>query len=250
MEARSVRPRSSAPVLGAAVEIGWLSGLRIALGALFISVFFENLNKDLYTSEGYSSLIDSYRLGTDTEPATNAPGPWKDFMGFIADNASVFAPLQAGFELALGIALVLGIATGVVALVAGAHLTALWISELGIFWVWELLSLMILAFAVGLAALPQLRGPGSLRQRLLGYRTFGYLPMGARFALAVAGGLALAGAIVAGRLGGSAVYEDVAIQSGLAFTILLALTALLDELRPSPAAPTAADRGDAGRRRS
>jgi hypothetical protein len=34
--------------------------LRIILGALFGSTFFENLGKGLYTAAGYASLIHSY----------------------------------------------------------------------------------------------------------------------------------------------------------------------------------------------
>src|ERR1700704_6257398 len=37
-----------------------LSMLRIVLGALFINVFFENLNKGLYSATGYAGLITYY----------------------------------------------------------------------------------------------------------------------------------------------------------------------------------------------
>jgi len=125
--------------------------LRLMLGALFVSTFFENLEKNLYTVSGYSGLIDDYAA------RNNAPSFWSDhFMKFISDHASFFAPVQAVFELSLGILLVLGLASGVVALVAATHLTALWVSELGIFWVWELLSLIVVAVVVGLAFLPPL----------------------------------------------------------------------------------------------
>src|SRR4051794_26187334 len=114
------------------MRISWPAVLRLMLGSLFVSVFFENLEKHLYTVSGYSGLID------DDSARTNAPAFWSDhFMPFISDTASFFAPVQAVFELSLGILLVLGIASGVVALVTAGHLSALWISELGLFWVWE-----------------------------------------------------------------------------------------------------------------
>src|SRR5436190_20131837 len=179
---------------GALERVAWLSVLRVMLGAVFVSVFFENLNKHLYEAKGYAALTGGYRA------EGNAPGLWKDFEKFIADHGSFFAPAQAVFELSLGVLLVLGIGTGLVALVTAGHLTALWVSELAPRrWVWEILSLVVIAVVVGLSALPVLldsrRGAGA---RLLGPPTFG-AGVGAalRLAVAVLGGLALAGVILA-----------------------------------------------------
>src|SRR3954452_3127679 len=141
--ATPTRPRGAAAA--AALErIPWPSVLRVMLGGLFVSVFFENLNKHLYEKAGYAALIHGYRA------EGNAPGAWKDFEKFIADHGSFFAPVQAVFELSLGVLLVLGIGTGVVALVTAGHLTALWVSELAPRrWVWELLSVVVVALVVG-----------------------------------------------------------------------------------------------------
>ena len=87
--------------------------LRLMLGALFISVFFENLHKKLYGPAGYEGLIQGYKA------QGNAPGVWKDLMGFIADHAAFFGPVQALFELSLGLVLVLGVGTGVFSLDSG-----------------------------------------------------------------------------------------------------------------------------------
>jgi uncharacterized membrane protein YphA (DoxX/SURF4 family) len=220
---------TQAPLRAAsAIErIPWLAVLRIGLGALFVSTFFENLEKKLYTVDGYQGLIDDYAA------RNNAPGFWSDgFMGFISDGASFFAPVQAVFELSLGVLLVLGIATGLVALIAAGHLTALWISELGLFWVWELLTLMIVATVVGLAALPALLDrTRPLRDRVLGPPTFGALPPLKRLAVGVACGLALAGANLAAKTGGAAHDQDVALESGLAFGLLVVALGYLDERR-------------------
>src|SRR5438067_2003095 len=213
----------------AALErVRWLSVLRVMLGALFVSVFFENLNKHLYEAKGYAALIGGYRA------EGNAPGAWKDFEKFIADHGSFFAPAQAVFELSLGVLLVLGIGTGLVALVTAGHLTALWVSELAPRrWVWEILSVVVIAAVVGLSALPSLLdGRNRARVRLLGPPTFGPgVGTPARLAVAALGGLALAGVILAAKTGGTAHYEDVAWQSGVTFGALLVLLGLLDRRR-------------------
>jgi uncharacterized membrane protein YphA (DoxX/SURF4 family) len=209
------------------MQISWPAVLRLMLGALFISTFFENLEKNLYTVPGYSGLIDDYAA------RNNAPGLWSDhFMKFISDHASFFAPVQAVFELSLGILLVLGIASGIVAMVPAGHLTALWISELGIFWVWELLSLIVVAVVVGLAFLPALLDRSrSVSYRLLGPPTLGSMSTGARVVLAVVLGAALAGAILAAKTGGQAHYTQVAWESGVTYGVLVLLFGLLDRRR-------------------
>ncbi len=209
------------------MQISWPAVLRLMLGALFVSTFFENLEKNLYTVPGYSGLIDDYAA------RNNAPGLWSDhFMKFISDHASFFAPVQAVFELSLGILLVLGIATGIVAMITAGHLTALWISELGIFWVWELLSLIVVAVVVGLAFLPALLDRSrSMSYRLLGPPTLGSMSTGARVVLAVVLGAALAGAILAAKTGGQAHYTQVAWESGVTYGVLVLLFGLLDRRR-------------------
>jgi uncharacterized membrane protein YphA (DoxX/SURF4 family) len=209
------------------MRISWPAVLRLMLGALFVSTFFENLEKNLYTVPGYSGLIDDYAA------RNNAPGFWSDhFMKFISDHASLFAPVQAVFELSLGILLVLGLASDIVALVTAGHLTALWISELGLFWVWELLSLIVVAVVVGLAFLPSLLDRRrSAVERLLGPPTLGSMKPAGRVLLAVALGAALAGAILAAKTGGEAHYTQVAWESGVTYGVLVLLFGLLDRRR-------------------
>jgi uncharacterized membrane protein YphA (DoxX/SURF4 family) len=208
-------------------RVNWIGVLRVMLGALFVSVFFENLNKHLYTPDGYAALIRGYRV------SGNAPTAWKDFMRFIEDHSSLFAPVQAVFELTLGIVLVLGVATGLAALIAAGHLTALWISELAPRrWVWELLSLMVVAVVVGLASLPSLLdGRRAMAARLLGPPTFPSSSPARRLAVAAACGVGLALAILAAKTGGESHYKDIAWQSGATFGALMAVLALLDRAR-------------------
>ena len=115
-----------------AARIG-LALVRLTIGALLVSVFFENLGKGLYTPSGYAGLIRSY-----VEHGT-APAVWKSVMAFVANHASIAAPLQALTEISLGVLLVLGLLTRPVALIACGYLASLWISEWGIGWIWELL---------------------------------------------------------------------------------------------------------------
>jgi uncharacterized membrane protein YphA (DoxX/SURF4 family) len=201
--------------------------LRLMLGAVFISVFFDNLHKDLYGPAGYARLIEGYKA------QGNAPGAWKDFMGFIADHASFFGPVQAVFELSLGIVLVLGIGTGVFGLIAAAHLTALWISELAPRrWVWELLSLIIVAVVVGSGSLPALLDTRrSWMERILGPPTFGSLPLPSRLAVALLCGSALVLVSLAAKTGGQAHYTEVAWQSGVTFGVAVAALGVLDDRR-------------------
>src|SRR5215510_278875 len=124
-----------------------LALVRLTIGAMFVWVFFENLGKGLYTSAGYSSLINYYIK------ASHSPAAWKAVMGFLASHAAMAAPMQGLTEISLGILLVIGLLTRPVALVAFLFLGSLWISEWGTAWIWELLVpvLASLGLAVGRA---------------------------------------------------------------------------------------------------
>lgn len=124
-----------------------LAIVRLTIGIMFVSVFFENLGKGLYRPAGYAGLIDYYiKQG-------HAPGAWKAVMAQAASHAAVAAPLQAVAEISLGILLILGLLTRPVAFVAFLFLGSLWMSEWGTAWIWELLVpvLACLGLAVGSA---------------------------------------------------------------------------------------------------
>src|SRR2546426_8625588 len=93
--------------------------LRVALGAMFVWVFFENLGKGAYTPAGYKGVIDYYVKNG------HAPAVWKGVISAMAANARIVAPLQAVTELGFGVFLVAGAATRVVAAAAGAVLFTL-----------------------------------------------------------------------------------------------------------------------------
>jgi uncharacterized membrane protein YphA (DoxX/SURF4 family) len=121
-----------------------LAILRVALGALFLSTFFENLGKGLYGAQGYAGLIRYYIQ------AGHAPTVWKHVMEFNAAHAAIAGPLQAVLEASLGVSLILGFFSRPAALVAFGFLTGLWVSEWGIGWIWELLVPMVVAAALTL----------------------------------------------------------------------------------------------------
>jgi len=110
-----------------------LAIVRLTIGALFLSVFFENLGKGLYTPAGYAGLINYYIK------ASHSPAAWKAIMSLAASHAAMAAPMQGLTEISLGVLLVIGLFTRPVAFVAFLFLGSLWISELGTAWIWELL---------------------------------------------------------------------------------------------------------------
>jgi uncharacterized membrane protein YphA (DoxX/SURF4 family) len=110
-----------------------LAIVRVTIGAMFVSVFFENLGKGLYRPAGYAGLINYYLQHG------HAPAAWKAVMALAASHAAMAAPLQAMTEISLGILLILGLLTRPVALVSFLYLGSLWMSEWGTAWIWELL---------------------------------------------------------------------------------------------------------------
>jgi uncharacterized membrane protein YphA (DoxX/SURF4 family) len=130
---------SKLPALDAALS---LAILRVAVGALFFSTFFENLHKGLYSTQGYAGLIHYYiQYG-------HAPAVWKQVMGLMVAHAAIAGPMQAVLESSLGISLIIGLFSRPAALVAFGFLTGLWLSEWGIGWYWELLMPMIVAMSL------------------------------------------------------------------------------------------------------
>jgi uncharacterized membrane protein YphA (DoxX/SURF4 family) len=110
-----------------------LAIVRLIVGAMFVSVFFENLGKGLYRPAGYAGLINYY-IEHD-----HAPAVWKAVMGLAASHATMAAPMQGFTEITLGVLLVIGLLTRPAAFVAFLFLASLWVSELGTAWIWELL---------------------------------------------------------------------------------------------------------------
>lgn len=110
-----------------------LALVRLTIGAMLVSVFFENLGKGLYRPAGYAGLINYYIQHG------HSPAIWKSVMALAASHAAMAAPMQAVTEISLGILLIIGLLTRPVALVTFLYLGSLWVSEWGTAWIWELL---------------------------------------------------------------------------------------------------------------
>src|SRR5579862_8162046 len=124
-----------------------LALVRLIVGAMFVSVFFENLGKGAYTPAGYAGVINFYIKNS------HSPAAWKSVLGLMASHAAMAAPMQAAMEISVGILLVIGLLTRPVAFVAFLFLGSLWVSEWGTAWIWELLVpvLASLGLAIGRA---------------------------------------------------------------------------------------------------
>ena len=131
---------------GPASAADGLALVRVTIGAMLVSVFFENLGKGLYTPAGYAGLINSYIK------TSHSPAAWKAVMGLAASHAAMAAPMQALTEISLGIVLVIGLLTRPVAFVAFLYLASLWVSEWGTAWIWELLVPVLAALGVAVGS--------------------------------------------------------------------------------------------------
>jgi uncharacterized membrane protein YphA (DoxX/SURF4 family) len=134
MTKTTTQPRNNtSQIAGQPDAANGLALVRIIVGAMFVSVFFENLGKGAYTPAGYAGVINFYIKNS------HAPAVWKLVLGFMSSHAAMTAPGQAVMEISVGILLVIGLITRPVALVAFLFLGSLWVTELGTSWIWELL---------------------------------------------------------------------------------------------------------------
>jgi uncharacterized membrane protein YphA (DoxX/SURF4 family) len=145
--------------IGASREQRALAVLRVVLGVMLVSTFFENLGKGAYTPAGYKGVIDYYLKNG------HSPEVWKSLISVAAAHPRIFAPLQAVTELGLGVLLIAGAATRVVGILAGAWLFTLWLSELGAAWPWELAMYVVVAFSVAYARAGRTWGADALLAR-------------------------------------------------------------------------------------
>jgi uncharacterized membrane protein YphA (DoxX/SURF4 family) len=123
-----------------------LTILRLALGSLFVWVFFENLGKGLYSPSGYSGLINYYI------EKGHGPQLLKSIMAIMANHATIAGPMQGLTEITFGVLLLIGFLTRPVALGAFLFLSTLWMAEWGTAWIWELLIPMLVALALVIGA--------------------------------------------------------------------------------------------------
>lgn len=121
-----------------------LAIVRVTIGAMLVSVFFENLGKGLYKPAEYAGLIHYYI------EKGHSPGAWKAIETIVASHAAMAAPGQAVTEIGLGVLLVIGLFTRPIAFIAFLYLGSLWMSEWGTAWIWELLVPVLALLGVSL----------------------------------------------------------------------------------------------------
>jgi len=151
--------RSDITALSQLSAANGLAIVRVTIGAMFVSVFFENLAKGLYTPAGYAGLINYYIK------QSHSPAVWKAVMGMAASHAAMAAPLQAVTEISLGVLLLIGLLTRPAAFVAFLYLGSLWVSEWGTAWIWELLVPLLAALAVAVGRAGRTWGIDALMAR-------------------------------------------------------------------------------------
>jgi uncharacterized membrane protein YphA (DoxX/SURF4 family) len=145
MTANTISQRSDGTAVADQGQAGiGLAVVRVTIGAMLVSVFFENLGKGLYRPAGYAGLINYYiKQG-------HAPALWKTVMSLAASHAAMAAPLQAMAEISFGVLLVIGLLTRPVAFLAFLYLGSLWMSEWGTAWIWELLVPVLASLGVSI----------------------------------------------------------------------------------------------------
>jgi len=76
MATTATQPRdNTSPVAGQPDAANGLALVRVIIGAMFVSVFFENLGKGAYTPAGYAGVINFYIKNS------HAPAAWKLVLG-------------------------------------------------------------------------------------------------------------------------------------------------------------------------
>ena len=136
-----------------------LAIVRVTIGAMFVSVFFENLGKGGYSAAGYAGVINFYIM------KGHSPALWKSIMGVVASHAAITGPLQAMTEISIGILLIIGLLTRPVALVAFFFLGTLWMSEWGTSWIWELLVPVMASLALSIGSAGRAWGVDAILSR-------------------------------------------------------------------------------------
>ncbi len=196
-----------------------MHALRIALGIVLTGQFFENIASGNFTASGFRRLANSFA------DRTTAPSIWVDIMRSLGDRGAILGPIQAASEVAIAIALLTGVAWGFAAAGFAAILASLALSELGIYWPWELPPLIAIAICVGIAGIVEARRHGMLVRPDAG----GILR--SRSVALVAAGAVLVGAGVAGFLAASAQPESIWMRTGIAVAALLLVHVALDRRR-------------------
>jgi NADH dehydrogenase len=116
----------------------WVALLRIMLGLLFLTQWFDNLVNGIYTEEGLNGLFEYYFSTSDM------PLEW--YMDFIHELVMPITPAFAVFqlvaELFIGLAFIFGFFTPLVSLGAAFFILNTFFLSYGADWPWSYLTIL------------------------------------------------------------------------------------------------------------
>ena len=116
----------------------WVALLRIMLGLLFLTQWYDNLVNGLYTEEGLNGLFE-YFFSTSEMPLE-----WyMDFIhNLIMPISPIFATFQMVVELLIGLAFLFGLFTPLVSLGAAFFILNTFLLSWGADWPWSYLTIL------------------------------------------------------------------------------------------------------------
>lgn len=116
----------------------WIALLRIMLGLLFITQWFDNLQSGLYTPAGLEGLFNHF--------FSTSAHPLEFYMRFIDEVILPVAPFFTKFqlvaELLIGIALLVGFLTPLTSLFAAFFILNTFLASWGADWPWSYLTIL------------------------------------------------------------------------------------------------------------
>jgi uncharacterized membrane protein YphA (DoxX/SURF4 family) len=116
----------------------WIALLRIMLGLLFITQWYDNLVGGLYTPDGLEGLFNYFFSASDN--------PLNFYMEFVSDVILPIAPFFTKFqlvtELLMGFALLVGFLTPLTSLFAAFFILNTFLASWGADWPWSYLTIL------------------------------------------------------------------------------------------------------------
>lgn len=116
----------------------WIALLRIMLGLLFITQWYSNLTKGLYTPEGLEGLFNYFFNASEN------PLHWYQALinSAILPNAGIYGPFQLVTELLMGLALLIGFLTPLTSVAAAFFVLNTFLVSWGVDWPWSYLTIL------------------------------------------------------------------------------------------------------------
>ena len=122
------------------ISMFWVSLLRITMGLLFITQWYDNLVSGLYTPEGLRGLFNYFFTASEM--------PLAFYMSFVDTVVLPIAPFFTKFqlvtELMMGVALLVGILTPLTSLFAAFFILNTFLASWGADWPWSYLTILVI----------------------------------------------------------------------------------------------------------